>query len=201
MPPAPVCCWKISARAHQISARRRARRPRNRRRRILCMNRSPNSARAWPSSESSSAANPLRAHVGVTRKLCSRHRADYRMVDRQRQAPRTHAARRTLTVKTEAGTEFAAHFRSGLDWSRQRLISPRYWSNLPAGEVSPPRPASTALSSASHRRRSLQRQYGDLHRARPGSSKSKAPASSMSSVEAQRPRRGILDYCHNRRKQ
>src|SRR5208283_37551 len=42
----------------------------------------------------------------------------------------------TLTVKTEAGTSFSAHFDRGLDWVKTSgLISPRYWSNLPAGEV------------------------------------------------------------------
>jgi aminopeptidase len=39
-------------------------------------------------------------------------------------------------VKSEAGTSFAAHFDRGLDWVKTSgLISPRYWSNLPAGEV------------------------------------------------------------------
>src|SRR5207245_5748810 len=42
----------------------------------------------------------------------------------------------TLAVKTEAGTEIAAHFDRRLDWVKTSgLISPRYWSNLPAGEV------------------------------------------------------------------
>src|SRR6266436_4607219 len=42
----------------------------------------------------------------------------------------------TLTVKSEAGTKIAAHFDRGLDWVKTSgLISPRYWSNLPAGEV------------------------------------------------------------------
>jgi leucyl aminopeptidase (aminopeptidase T) len=39
-------------------------------------------------------------------------------------------------VTTEAGTAFAAHFDEKLDWVKTSgLISPRYWSNLPAGEV------------------------------------------------------------------
>src|SRR5438876_11839519 len=42
----------------------------------------------------------------------------------------------TLRVKTEAGTEFAAHFDRRLDWVKTSgLIDSRYWSNLPAGEV------------------------------------------------------------------
>jgi len=64
-------------------------------------------------------------------------RADYRMVDRLSEKLRERMLRaKTLTVKTEAGTEFAAHFDRGLDWVKTSgLINPRYWSNLPAGEV------------------------------------------------------------------
>jgi aminopeptidase len=41
-----------------------------------------------------------------------------------------------LTVKTERGTSITAHFDPRLDWVKTSgLISPRYWSNLPAGEV------------------------------------------------------------------
>jgi aminopeptidase len=64
-------------------------------------------------------------------------RADYHLVDRLSDKLRERMLRaETLTVKTEAGTEFAAHFDRGLDWVKTSgLISPRYWSNLPAGEV------------------------------------------------------------------
>jgi leucyl aminopeptidase (aminopeptidase T) len=76
--------------------------------------------------------------VGVTREIMQQGmRADYRMVDRLSDKLRErmlHAE--TLTVKTEGGTSFAAHFDRGLDWVKTSgLISPRYWSNLPAGEV------------------------------------------------------------------
>lgn len=76
--------------------------------------------------------------VGVTREIMKQGmRADYQMVDRLSDKLRErmlHA--KTLTVKTEAGTSFAAHFDRGLDWVKTSgLISPRYWSNLPAGEV------------------------------------------------------------------
>ena len=76
--------------------------------------------------------------VGVTPEIMQQGmRADYRMVDRLSDKLRErmlHAE--TLTVKTEAGTKFAAHFDRGLDWVKTSgLISPRYWSNLPAGEV------------------------------------------------------------------
>jgi aminopeptidase len=64
-------------------------------------------------------------------------RTDYRMVDRLSDKLRERMLRaKTLTVKTDAGTSFAAHFDRHLDWVKTSgLISPRYWSNLPAGEV------------------------------------------------------------------
>ena len=76
--------------------------------------------------------------VGVTPEIMQQGmRTDYRMVDRLSDKLRERMLRaKTLTVKTEAGTEFAAHFDRGLDWVKTSgLISPRYWSNLPAGEV------------------------------------------------------------------
>jgi len=76
--------------------------------------------------------------VGVTPEIMQQGmRADYKMVDRLSDRLRERMLRaETLTVKTEAGTSFAAHFDHGLDWVKTSgLISPRYWSNLPAGEV------------------------------------------------------------------
>lgn len=76
--------------------------------------------------------------VGITPEIMQQGmRTDYRMVDRLSNNLRERMLRaQTLTVKTEAGTEFAAHFDRGLDWVKTSgLISPRYWSNLPAGEV------------------------------------------------------------------
>src|SRR5215470_6090882 len=76
--------------------------------------------------------------IGVTPQIMQQGmRADYRMVDRLSEKLRERMLRaRTLTVKTEAGTEFAAHFDRRLDWVKTSgLINPRYWSNLPAGEV------------------------------------------------------------------
>ena len=76
--------------------------------------------------------------VGVTPQIMQQGmRADYRLVDRLSDKLRGRMLRaETLTVKTEAGTEIAAHFDRGLDWVKTSgLISPRYWSNLPAGEV------------------------------------------------------------------
>ncbi|HEY2120166.1 MAG TPA: aminopeptidase [Candidatus Acidoferrum sp.] len=76
--------------------------------------------------------------VGVTPEIMQQGmRADYRLVDKLSDRLRDrmlHA--NSLTVKTEAGTSFSAHFDRGLDWVKTSgLISPRYWSNLPAGEV------------------------------------------------------------------
>lgn len=76
--------------------------------------------------------------VGVTPEIMQQGmRADYRLVDKLSDKLRERMLKATsLTVKTEAGTSFSAHFDRGLDWVKTSgLISPRYWSNLPAGEV------------------------------------------------------------------
>jgi len=76
--------------------------------------------------------------VGVTPQIMQQGmRTDYKLVDRLSDKLRERMLRaETLTVKTEAGTKFAAHFDRKLDWVKTSgLISPRYWSNLPAGEV------------------------------------------------------------------
>ena len=76
--------------------------------------------------------------IGVTPQIMRQGmRADYRMVDRLSEKLRERMlGAETLRVKTEAGTEFAAHFDRQLDWVKTSgLINPRYWSNLPAGEV------------------------------------------------------------------
>ena len=76
--------------------------------------------------------------VGVTPEIMQQGmRVDYRLVDRLSDRLRERMLKaETLTVKTEAGTSFNARFDRGLDWVKTSgLISPRYWSNLPAGEV------------------------------------------------------------------
>jgi len=76
--------------------------------------------------------------VGVTPEIMQQGmRADYRKVDELSDRLRERMLRaKTLTVKTERGTSFCAHFDPQLDWVKTSgLISPRYWSNLPAGEV------------------------------------------------------------------
>src|SRR6266481_5448575 len=76
--------------------------------------------------------------VGVTPQIMRQGmRADYRLVDQLSDKLRERMLRaKTLTVTTEAGTAFAAHFDEKLDWVKTSgLISRRYWSNLPAGEV------------------------------------------------------------------
>src|SRR6201987_4515801 len=78
--------------------------------------------------------------VGVTPQIMQQGmRTDYKLVDRLSDKLRERMLRaETLTVKTEAGTAFSAHFDRHLDWVKTSgLISPRSWSNLPAGEVFP----------------------------------------------------------------
>jgi aminopeptidase len=107
---------------------------------VLCMNPQPGELAARMAIVKVVERRQIRyAHmVGVTPEIMRQGmRADYRMVDRLSDKLRERMLRaETLTVKTEAGTEFAAHFDRGLDWVKTSgLISPRYWSNLPAGEV------------------------------------------------------------------
>jgi aminopeptidase len=76
--------------------------------------------------------------VGVTpRIMCEGMRADYRLVDRlsEELCERMQSAR-SLSVRTSGGTAFTARFDPSLAWVKTSgLINPRYWSNLPAGEV------------------------------------------------------------------
>src|SRR5438874_1805399 len=76
--------------------------------------------------------------VGVTPQIMMQGmRADYRLVDRLSAAlceRMRHAA--ALRVETAYGTSLAATFDPARHWIKTSgLISPRYWSNLPAGEV------------------------------------------------------------------
>lgn len=76
--------------------------------------------------------------VGVTPQIMQEGmRADYRRVDRLSSElceRMPHA--RLLTVRTAAGTNFTATFDPSLAWVKTSgIINPRYWSNLPAGEV------------------------------------------------------------------
>jgi aminopeptidase len=76
--------------------------------------------------------------VGITPEIMQQGmRADYALVNRlsERLLERMHKAR-SVEVRTDAGTSLLATFDSGLDWVKTSgLISCRYWSNLPAGEV------------------------------------------------------------------
>src|SRR6267142_215025 len=107
---------------------------------ILCMNPQPGELAARMAIVKVVERRQIRyAHmVGVTPEIMQQGmRADYKLVDRLSDSLRERMLRaETLTVKTEAGTKIAAHFDRGLDWVKTSgLISPRYWSNLPAGEV------------------------------------------------------------------
>ena len=76
--------------------------------------------------------------IGVTPEIMRQGmRADYRRVDAlsQRLCERMREAR-ALRVESPSGTSFAAAFDRSLAWVKTSgLISARYWSNLPAGEV------------------------------------------------------------------
>jgi aminopeptidase len=76
--------------------------------------------------------------IGVTPRIMREGmRADYRQVDRlsQQLCERMNTAT-SLTVRSPAGTNFSATFDPALAWVKTSgLINPRYWSNLPAGEV------------------------------------------------------------------
>ena len=107
---------------------------------ILCMNPQPGELCTRMEIVQTVERRQIRyAHmVGVTPEIMQQGmRADYKMVDRLSDRLRDRMLRaETLTVKTAAGTSFAAHFDRKLDWVKTSgLISPRYWSNLPAGEV------------------------------------------------------------------
>jgi len=76
--------------------------------------------------------------VGVTPQIMREGmRADYRQVDRlSRQLCERMQDARALTVRTPGGTNFRATFDRSLAWVKTSgIINPRYWSNLPAGEV------------------------------------------------------------------
>ena len=76
--------------------------------------------------------------VGVTPQIMRQGmRADYRQVDRlSEQLCERMPHARLLTVRTPGGTNFTATFDPSLVWVKTSgIINPRYWSNLPAGEV------------------------------------------------------------------
>ncbi len=76
--------------------------------------------------------------VGVTpRIMMEGMRADYRLVDRLSERLRERMRRASrLRVSTPGGTAFTATFNPSWDWVKTSgIISTRYWSNLPAGEV------------------------------------------------------------------
>jgi leucyl aminopeptidase (aminopeptidase T) len=76
--------------------------------------------------------------VGVTPEIMRQGmRADYRRVDAlSEQLCRRMPDAKALHVESPAGTSFTACFDRSLAWIKTSgLISARYWSNLPAGEV------------------------------------------------------------------
>jgi leucyl aminopeptidase (aminopeptidase T) len=76
--------------------------------------------------------------VGVTPQIMNEGmRADYRQVDRlSEQLCERMPRAQQLTVRSPGGTSFTATFDPALAWVKTSgIINPRYWSNLPAGEV------------------------------------------------------------------
>jgi leucyl aminopeptidase (aminopeptidase T) len=76
--------------------------------------------------------------IGVTPQIMMQGmRTDYRLVDRLSDALLERVRHgRALRVATPGGTAIAATFDPVMDWVKTSgLISRRYWSNLPAGEV------------------------------------------------------------------
>jgi len=107
---------------------------------ILCMNPQPGELAARMAIVKVVERRQIRyAHmVGVTpRNHAARHaRRLPHGRSPQRQAPRPHAPRRNPHRKNRSRHKIRRPFRSRLDWVKTSgLISPRYWSNLPAGEV------------------------------------------------------------------
>ena len=104
--------------------------------------------------------------IGVTPAIMQQGmRADYRRIDRLSDrllARLAHA--QSLSVRTDAGTAFTARFDASHAWIKTSgLISPRYWSNLPAGEVftTPGRVDGTFVCDATAGDY-FNRKYGDL---------------------------------------
>jgi aminopeptidase len=76
--------------------------------------------------------------VGVTPQIMQQGmRADYRQVDRlSTELCERMPQARLLRVRTPGGTDVRATFDPSLAWVKTSgIINPRYWSNLPAGEV------------------------------------------------------------------
>ena len=76
--------------------------------------------------------------IGVTPRIMREGmRADYVQVDRlSTQLCAWMDRSRSLRVRSAAGTNFHATFDHSLAWVKTSgIINPRYWSNLPAGEV------------------------------------------------------------------
>ena len=130
-------------------------------------------------------------------------RADYRLVDRLSDKLRERMLRaETLTVKTDAGTNIAAHFDRGLDWVKTSgLISPRYWSNLPAGEVftTPATVDGTFVCDATAGDH-FNGKYGDLQSTPLVAENQRRPLGRRR-MRAQRSRKRILGVLPHRRKQ
>ena len=108
---------------------------------ILCVQpqRRRAAARGWRSSRSSSGGrSATRTWSASRRRSCAgdAHRLSSRSMRCATRCAGACTRARTLRVRTPPGTDFIATFNPSLAWVKTSgLISPRYWSNLPAGEV------------------------------------------------------------------
>ena len=108
-----------------------------------------------------------------------------------------HSAR-SLTVRTEAGTSLVATFDAALDWVKTSgLISRRYWSNLPAGEVftTPAKVDGTFVcdgTAGDH----FCGKYGDLQSTPSGARNSGGPFAAKPPARARIWKRNFGSYCH-----
>ena len=140
-PPAPACCSRILARPLKAAPAPVLEALETADVGILCMKPQPGELGARMAIVKVVERRQIRyAHmVGVTPQIMQPGHARRLQNGRppQRQTSRPHASRANPDASrpTPART-IAAHFDRGLDWVKTSgLISPRYWSNLPAGEV------------------------------------------------------------------
>ena len=141
--------------------------------------------------------------VGVTPQIMREGmRADYRLVDRSQ--PRSCAsacdhARRRCASDAGAAPTSRATFDPALAWVKTSgLINPRYWSNLPAGEVfTTPALGRRHVRLRRHRRRLLRR---EIRRSLDGTPLTLEIARRTAAVAAHCDRadleREFWDYCH-----
>ena len=146
-------------------------------------------------------ADPLRAHgrrhaadhaAGHARRLPAGRRAEHRGCA---SGCRT---RTSLRVETPAGTTLTATFDPALHWVKTSgLISTRYWSNLPAGEVfTTPASVDGVFVCNGTAGDYFGPKYGDLARDAADAGDRRRPAASARTATARSSSSEFWDYCH-----